>query len=328
MSTPLTIVIVGGVAGGMSTATRLRRNLEDAHIIVLERGQHVSFANCGLPYYAGGVIESRNSLLVQTPEALRARFNLDVRVRHEATHIDRERQQLHGTNLDTGEAFTLDYNYLVLAPGASPVRPPLPGIEHALTLRDVSDVDRITASIEQAPRNAVVLGGGFIGVELAENLTHRGIPTTIVQRGASLLAPFDPEMVAPLQQRLRDSGVSISLGRSATAVSGTSVTLDDGTEIPSDLTVAAVGVRPEDGLARDAGLDVHESGGILVDRQHRTSDPRIFAVGDAALKHDAISGSESFIPLAQACARASLRTSNWRMRRSSVPRKTRSISLA
>ncbi|MBW3086692.1 Coenzyme A disulfide reductase [Austwickia sp. TVS 96-490-7B] len=297
------VVIVGGVAGGMSAATRLRRRDEHADIIVVERGEHVSFANCGLPYYVGGVITERSSLLLQTPQSLAARFRIDVRVRHEVVHIDRNARSVTVRDLTTGTESTETYDALVLSPGASPYVPDFPGSEHALRLRDVADVDRLAAAVADHPRHAVVMGAGFIGLEVAENLVARGISVTVVELSDQVLAPLDPEMAALVQQRLTEHGVTVRTGVQILDVTDHTATLSDGSRVPADLLVAAIGVRPESGLARDAGLDVDSRGGIVVDDHQRTSDPAIFAVGDAAQKRDALDGSATLVPLAQTANR-------------------------
>ena len=231
-STSRTVVIVGGVAGGMSTATRLRRLDETARIIVVERSGHVSFANCGLPYHVGGVIEARSALLLQTPASLGARFGLDVRVRTEAVAIDPAAHRVTLRDLASGVEEEVTYDALVLSPGARPVRPPIPGIERALTLRDIEDTDVLVAAVAAAqgveargfddespePATAVVIGGGFIGVELTENLVHRGMQVALVEATPQVMAPLDPEMVAPVHGALRAAGVDLHLGRSVTAI--------------------------------------------------------------------------------------------------------------
>ena len=300
-------IIIGGVAGGMSAATRLRRLDESADIIVLERSGYVSFANCGLPYHVGGVIEDRSALLLQTPESLAARFNLDVRVHTEVLAIDRDRKVVTVRTLDPSaptdkaespsDTYELAYDNLILSPGARPVRPPLPGIERALSLRDIEDTDALVAAIE-GQRTAAVIGGGFIGLEMAENLVHRGLQVSLIEALPQVLAPLDPEMVAPVQQALRDAGVDLHLGVSVTTIGPQTVTLSDGTELPADVVVAAIGVRPETALATDAGLTVGERGGIAVDAHHRTNDPSIYAIGDAAEKRDALDNSAVLVPLA------------------------------
>ncbi|WP_194949157.1 FAD-dependent oxidoreductase [Actinomyces trachealis] len=306
------VVIVGGVAAGMSAATRLRRLDEHAQITVLERGEHVSFANCGLPYYVGGVIPEREDLLLQTPTSLAARFNLDVRVRTEALSIDTTARTIHmrTTKADgtTTEA-DLPYDALVLAPGAQPFVPPIPGIERALSLRDVRDADALADAVATggvgggSARSAVVLGAGFIGLEMAENLHHRGLDVTLVELAEHVLPPLDPEMAAPVAARLADAGIDVRISTSIAAVTEHEAQLTDGTTVPADIVVAAVGVRPDTKLARAAGLEVDERGGIIVDLQQRTSDPHIWAAGDAAVKTGAIDGAPALVPLAQVANR-------------------------
>ncbi len=291
------VIIIGGVAGGMSAATRLRRLDEQAQITVLERSGYVSFANCGLPYYIGGVIAERDELLLQTPQSLADRFSLDVRVRTEAVAIDRAARTVTARDLDSGAESTLPYDALVLAPGARPVVPPIPGIERALTLRDVEDTDRIAAAAAEA-RTATVIGGGFIGVEIAENLVHRGIEVTVVEATDQLMAPLDPELAALVHQHMRGHGVRLELGSAVEAIGDDDVTLAGGARLPADLVVCAIGVRPETGLADAAGLAIGERGGIVVDERLRTSDPAIYAVGDAVEKDDAVGAGRSLIPLA------------------------------
>lgn len=295
-------VIVGGVAAGMSAATRLRRNDESREIVVLERGHHVSFANCGLPYHLGGTIADRDDLLLQSPAGLRDRFRLDVRVRHEVQRIDRAARTVAVLDLCTDQTTEIGYDELVLATGAAPVRPPIPGIERAHTLRDLADMDAIAANLDAAT-SVVVLGGGFIGVELAENLARRAIAVTIVELTDQILAPLDPEMAAPVADHLRRHGVRIRTGVEATAVEPGIVRLDDGGVLPADLVIAAIGVRPESTLARDADLAIGARGGVVVDEQQRTSDPHIFAVGDVAEKIDALDGGAVLIPLANTANR-------------------------
>ena len=296
MTTPTT-VIIGGVAGGMSTATRLRRNDENRQIIVLEASEYVSFANCGLPYYAGGVITERDALLLQTPEALKQRFNIDVRVKTRAVSIDRVEKTV---TTDAGDS--IHYDELVLSPGATPFIPPIEGIERALTLRTVEDVDRIVEVIK-GRESAVIIGGGFIGLELAENLRHRGLNTTVVEAGPQILSPLDPEMAQLVRLRMEDNGVQVRTNAQAQEITETGIVLSSGEEIPADVVVAAVGVRPASELARNAGLEVTDNGGIVVDSQLRTSDPHIFALGDAATKADFHTGEATLVPLAQTANR-------------------------
>lgn len=292
------VVIIGGVAGGMSAATRMRRLDADAEIIVIEKSGHVSYANCGLPYYVGGVIEEEEALLLQTPASLHARFRLDVRIASEVTAIDPAKRTVHVLNELSGEEYELSYDKLVLSPGASPVVPPIPGIERALTLRTVEDVEKIFARVEQKPATAVVIGGGFIGVEIAENLTHKGIHTTIVEASPQLLAPLDPEMATLVAKEMKRNGVDLHLGAAAANITETSVTLNNGVEIPAELIILAIGVRPDTKLAKDAGLVIGSRGGISVDEFNRTSNLDIYAVGDVAEKTDAIDGSSTLVPLA------------------------------
>ena len=297
MSNKPTTVIVGGVAGGMSTATRLRRNDENRNIIVLEASGHVSFANCGLPYHVGGVIPERSSLLLQTPKALKERFNLDVRVNTRAVDINPEKQTV---TTESGEI--IGYDELVLSPGATPFLPPIAGIENAYTLRTVEDVDRIVAAVVDK-KKAVIIGGGFIGLEMAENLRRRGLETTLVEAGPQIMGPLDPEMAAIVAKRMRDNGVEIRTKAQATEISAGGVRLQDGQTLEADIVIAAIGVRPASELAKAAGLEISERGGIIVDAYHRTSDPHIFALGDAATKRDVHSGDSTLVPLAQTANR-------------------------
>ncbi|MDN6427049.1 FAD-dependent oxidoreductase [Acidipropionibacterium jensenii] len=295
------IVIIGGVAAGMSAATRLRRLQEDAEIIVVERGEHVSFANCGLPYHLGGVIENRSALLLQTPESLAARFRIDVRVRTEARAIHPAERTVE-LRLPDGTVESLGYDELVLTPGAAPVRPPIPGIEHALTLRDVTDLDQIIDAAEDAAE-AVVIGAGFIGVEVAENLVARGISVHLVEAAGHVIAPLDPEMAEPVHSRLRANGVDLRLRSTVVEIGDDGVTLDTGEKLPGALVLAAIGVRPESRLAAGAGLEITGSGAIAVDDRWATSDPHIHAAGDAVAKIDAITGDDVLVPLANTANR-------------------------
>ncbi|MBK5217722.1 MAG: FAD-dependent oxidoreductase, partial [Propionibacteriales bacterium] len=286
----------------MSAATRLRRRDETAHIVVFERGDHVSFANCGLPYFIGGVIEERQDLLLHTPESLAARFALDVRVRNEVSAID------PGTKTVTvregkGRVYTETYDHLVLSPGASPIVPPLPGIERALTLRNIADVDAMASALDQDPRSAAVIGAGFIGLELAENLHRRGLDVTVVEASDQVMPPLDAEMAAQIADELTANGIDLRLGTQATAVGPDTVTLSDGSVVRADIVVLAVGVRPETTLAKAGGLALGPHGGIAVDGQLRTSDPSIYALGDAVEKYDALDHSDLLVPLANTANR-------------------------
>ncbi|WP_051973257.1 FAD-dependent oxidoreductase [Cryobacterium sp. MLB-32] len=292
-------LIVGGVAGGMSAATRLRRLDETAEIVVFERGQYVSFANCGLPYYVGGLIEDRAQLLLQTPESLTARFRLDVRINHEVTGIDPVAKTVAVRDTLTGETSTETYDRLILAAGAAAHE----GAHNVATstLRTVDDVDYIESVLAAKPEgaSAVVIGGGFIGLEAVENLVHRGVHVTLVQRGLQVFTPLDPEMAAPVLATLREHGVDVRLD---TTVLGASVDgaleLSDGTTVPADLVIDASGVRPATELATRAGLRVGASGGVWVDDTQRTSDPFIYAVGDGVEKTDALTGEPLLVTMA------------------------------
>lgn len=295
------VIIIGGVAGGMSAATRLRRLDEKAEIIVVEQGDHVSFANCGLPYHVGGVIAERDALLLQTPESLHARFNLDVRTGAQAVAIDRHARTVSIRDVRSGVLEVESYDYVVLATGAAPRaefdRPTSPVVS---TLRTIDDVDRITAALAQLPGagRAVVLGGGFIGLEAVENLVHRGLAVTLVQHGAHPLSPLDAEMAALLVDELREHGVDLRLRTTVTALDAAGVHLDDGTRVPADIVIDARGVQPAASLAVDAGLAIGVTGGVAVDAQQRTSDPRILAVGDGVEKTDAISDEPVLVTMA------------------------------
>ena len=295
---PTKIVIIGGVAGGMSAATRLRRLDSEAEITVLEKSGHVSYANCGLPYYVGGVIEEEDALLLQTPESLHARFRIDVRVLSEALEIDSLNQRVKVRNLVGKDDYYLPFDKLVLSPGASAIVPPLPGIERAMTLRTVEDVEKIVNRVDQKPKSAVVIGGGFIGVEIAENLIHKGIFTQLVEATPQLLAPLDPEMATFVSAEMVRHGVQLHLGDSVKAVSNDSVELASGTTLPADIVILAIGVRPDISLAESAGLKIGERKGIEVNEFNQTSNPNIYAIGDAAQKRDWIDGSAMLVPLA------------------------------
>ena len=293
------VVIVGGVAGGMSAATRLRRLREDAEIVVFEQGPHVSYANCGLPYHIGEVIEKEQDLLLQTPQSLHARFRLDVRVNSRVVSIDRANKTVAVKNLITGEEYSESYDSLVLSTGAKPRMVPIPGLERARVLRDVPDAIAIKELVDQQKiKSAAIIGAGFIGVELAENLAERGIDTTIVEFRDNILPQFDPEMIEPLQAELTKHGIKLALSAETEEVLADSLKLKDGRVVPADLVVAAIGVVADHQLAVDAGLDIGKAGGISVDDQMRTSDPNIYAVGDAAEKTSLLTGENQMIWLA------------------------------
>jgi len=292
------IVVIGGVAGGMSFAARMRRLDETAEITVIEKSGYVSYANCGLPYYIGGVVENEQSLLLQTPQSLWKRFRLDVRVGSEVLRIDAAAKQVDVINHASGEEYSLTYDYLVVSPGAAPIRPNLPGIERSLSLRNVEDVQRLFDVVSNKPKSAVVVGGGFIGVEMAENLQRRGIKTSIVEAQDQVLMPLDSEMVTFVHNEIRKHGVELYLGSALASISPTSVILANGVEINAELVVMAIGVRPEVTLAKSAGLAIGERGGVKVDEFNRSSDPHIYAVGDAVEKIDALDHNAALVPLA------------------------------
>ena len=292
------IVVIGGVAGGMSFAARMRRLDETAEIIVIEKSGFVSYANCGLPYYIGGVIENEKSLLLQTPQSLWKRFRLDVRVGSEVLRIDAAAKQVDVINHASGEEYSLTYDFLVLSPGAAPIRPNLPGIERSLSLRNVEDVQRLFDVVSNKPNSAVVVGGGFIGVEMAENLQRRGVPTSIVEAQDQVLMPLDSEMVTFVHAEIKKHRVELYLGSALASISPTSVILANGVEIDAELVVMAIGVRPEVSLAKLAGLVIGERGGVKVDEFNRTSNQFIYAVGDAVEKVDAVDHNAALVPLA------------------------------
>ena len=304
-------LIVGGVAGGAACAARLRRLDERAEIFVFERGPDISFANCGLPYYLGGVIPQRQRLLVATAERFRDWLNVEIRVLHAVRRIDRPARMIEVENLQTGAIAVEPYDALVLAPGAEPIRPAWPGIDlpGIFTLRNLEDTDRIHAWIEQRrPPRAVVIGGGYIGLEMVENLHRRGIEVTVLEASDQVMSPMDPEMVAPVHSELRRQGVDLRLGN---GVVGFELGPDErlriittkGERVVAAVAILAIGVRPNAGLAQDAGLEIGSLGGIRVDPQMRTSDPAIWAVGDAVEVRDWVSGQWSLIPLAGPAAR-------------------------
>lgn len=298
------LLIVGGVAGGASAAARARRLSEDAQIILFERGPDISFANCGLPYYIGGEIEERQKLLVTTPERLRSRFQLDVRTRSSVEAIDRAAKAVRVCDLASGRTYQESYDKLILAPGAAPLRPPIPGVDlpGVFTLRDLQDTDRIKERIDAGLRHAVMVGAGFIGLELVENLVRRGVAATVVELQDQVLPPLDREMTTPIVEVLTSQGVSLLLEESAEKIEpsadGLVVQLKSGRRIPAGLVILGVGVRPENKLAIEAGLEIGPRGGIRVNAYLQTSDPDIYAVGDAIEVNDFVSGGPTQVPLA------------------------------
>lgn len=299
------VVIIGGVAGGATAAARLRRLDEDVEIVMLERSGYISYANCGLPYYTGGVIAEQDALTLQTPAHFWDRFRVQVRVRHEAVAIDREAHTVEVRNLEDGATYTESYDKLLLAPGARPVRPRLPGIDgkRVFTLRTVEDALRIRAFLEQnQPVSALVVGGGFIGLEMAENLTGQGIAVTVAEQAKQVMAPLDEDMACLVQGYLRENGVTLKLGDSVMSLEekGESICaqLQSGETLDFEMAVMAVGVAPDTKLAEEAGLELSARGAIVVDSAMRTSDPAIFAVGDAVEILDQSTGAKGQIPLA------------------------------
>jgi len=300
------VVIVGGVAGGASCAARLRRLDEKAEILMVDRGPYVSFANCGLPYHVGGVIEKESSLLVADEQLFRERFRIDVRTRCEVTSISTDKKTVEMRNVETGDTCTESYDKLVLSPGAAPIRPPLPGIDlpGIFTVRTIPDARDIRAWIDaKNARRAVVVGGGFIGLEMAENLVHRGLDVTVVEMLDQVMPPLDPEIARLVEQHLERHGVKLALGdgvagfqKSGDGALG--VLTQSGAAHAADIVILAIGVRPEGSLAKLAGLDPGERGGIRVDEHMRTSNPDIFAVGDAVEVKDYVTGLQTLIPLA------------------------------
>jgi len=302
---PRRILVVGGVAGGASCAARLRRLDESCDIVVVDKGPHVSFANCGLPYYVGNVIADEKNLLVASPQMFRDRFRIDVRTGTEAVAIDRAKRIVQLRDVASGEVRDEPYDALVLAPGASPVRPPLPGIDldGVFAVRSIPDTQKIRAWIDDwGARRAVVIGGGFIGLEMAENLVHRGLDVTILEKLTQVMPPLDPEMAAPVADHLRAKGVTLVLGDALERIesrgSALAVITEEGRDLSTDLVILAIGVRPETALAKDAGLAIGARGGIVVDASMRTDDPHIWAVGDAVEVGDVVTGQEVVLPLA------------------------------
>lgn len=304
------IVIIGGVAGGASAAARARRLSEAAEIVVVERGPHVSFANCGLPYYVGGEIAGAADLLVSTPEALRTRFNLDVRVNTEAIKIDRDARSVVLRELTTGREYRESYDALILATGAAPVRPPIPGIDRDghFVVRNVPDAMAIAAWADRYPGGrAVVIGGGYIGLEMAEQLHRRGMSVALAEALPQVAAFLDPEMASLLHEELRLQGVALHLNDGVAAfeppqapehAAASVVVLRSGTRLPADIVILGMGIKPEIGLARDAGLKIGVTGGIMVNDHLQTSDPAIWAVGDAIEVRHGVTGAPALLPLA------------------------------
>lgn len=295
------VLIVGGVAGGAGAAARLRRNDEKAEIILFEKGGFISFANCGLPYYIGGTITDRGKLQLQTPEAFRARFNVDVRVMNEVTGVDADAKTVSVINHVTGEHYTERYDKLILSPGASPIRPKFPGLEenYVFTLRNIPDTYAIYDHIETAkPKTAAVIGAGFIGLEMAENLAERGLRVSIVEAAPHVMAPMDLDMAHMVHNRIRAAGMGLFVGKKCAGFTADTVQLEDGTAIPADMVILSIGVSPETRFLRGSGVELGQRGEILVDEQLRTSVEDIYALGDAATVRNLVTGRNQVIPLA------------------------------
>lgn len=293
-------IIIGGVAGGASAAARLRRLDETCEIVILERGDFISFANCGLPYYIGGAITDKNNLTLQTPESFRKRFNIDVRVNNEAVKISPEEKTVTVKNLKSGEIYTESYDNLILSPGAEPVKPNIDGIDSNIvfTLRNIPDTLKIKEYIEKNnPKSAVVIGGGYIGVEMAENLKEAGLDVSVVELADHLIAPLDFDMAADVHRYIKSKGIKLYLNNGVKAIDGNTVILQNGT-IDAEMIIMSVGVRPETALAKDCGIEVNRRGSIIVDRHMKTNIQNIYAVGDAVEAEDFITKSPAFIPLA------------------------------
>ena len=299
------VLIIGGVAGGASAAARLRRLDENVQIVMFERGSYISFANCGLPYHVGEIIPERSSLLLQTPEAMKEKFNIDVRIRQEVVFIDKENKKVSVKKNGTGEVYEESYDALVIATGSSPLKPPIPGIDskRIFSLWTVPDTDAVKAYIETyGPKKAVVVGGGFIGLEMAENLKARGIDVTMVEMLNQVMAPLDFEMAKILERHLLEQGVKLNLNSGVSSFEekekGVDVVLSDGRRIEADFVLLSIGVRPNSELAKSAGLFLNARGGIVTDKYLKTSDPDIYAVGDVIEVEDFISHDRTMIPLA------------------------------
>ncbi|WP_447468915.1 FAD-dependent oxidoreductase [Vibrio harveyi] len=318
------IVIIGGVAGGASAAARARRLSEDAEIIMFERGPFVSFANCGLPYHIGGDIQERSKLLLQTPESFLARFNVDVRVMNEVVSINRQDKTVTVKNLLDGSEYQESYDFLLLSPGAGPVVPPIPGIDNPLThsLRNIPDMDRIIKTIEtNKVEHATVVGGGFIGLEMMEAFHQLGVKTTLVEMADQVMMPVDREMAGFAHAEIREKGIDLRLGVALSSVEYVAnqsvanieageddahqhlqgkltLSLNNGDQLDTDILIMAIGVRPETKLAQEAGLQIGALGGIYTNEYMQTSDPSIYAVGDAVEEKDFVTGEQTLVPLA------------------------------
>ncbi|MHB1152488.1 MAG: DsrE/DsrF/DrsH-like family protein [Eubacteriales bacterium] len=298
------VLIIGGVAGGATAAARLRRLDENAEIIMFERGEYISFANCGLPYYIGGEIKTKSALTLQTPKSFKARFNIDVRIQNEVTAINTKTKSVTIKNHATGECYEESYDKLILSMGAEPIKPNIEGIssDKVFTLRNIPDTYKIKEYIEKnKPRRAVVIGGGFIGLEMAENLDAAGLSVTIIEMADQVIAPIDYDMASDVHRHIESKGVTLLLGNALRSIedngSSLKIKLNNG-EVNADMLIMAIGVRPETKIVKDAGISVNERGGIIVNERMQTSEKDIYAVGDAVEINDFVTGTKGFVPLA------------------------------
>ncbi len=299
------VLIIGGVAGGATTATRLRRLDESLEIIIFERGEYISYANCGLPYHIGNVIKERDALLLQTPEAMKAKFNIDVRVNNEVLSIDRDKKAVRVKKLKTGEEYEENYDVLLIATGSSPLKPPIPGIDGSgiFTLWTVPDTDRIKKYIsDQNPKRAAVIGGGFIGLEMAENLHAAGCEVTVVEMMNQVMAPIDFEMAQLIHENMRMNHIRLELNNGVKQFDHkdgvTTIHLQNGNSLEADLVILSIGIKANSQLAKDCGLELNAKGGILVNEYLKTSDPNIYAVGDVIEVEEFIFKGRTMVPLA------------------------------
>jgi len=328
------ILIVGGVAGGASAAARARRLSEEAEIIIFERGEHVSFANCGLPYHIGGVIKDREKLLVQTPDSLYKRFRIKTKIKTEVIKIDRDLKNIIVKDLLSGQESVESYDFLILSPGADPIKPPMPGLDlpQVMTLRNLSDMDRIKMKIDHGgAKKVIVVGGGYIGLEMTEALRERGVEVIIIELSNQVMGPADPEMAHYLHQELKKNSVDLKFGISVKAFfpagAGVSAELSNGQKIDCDAVILAIGVKPEISLAKEARIEIGQRGGIVVNEQMRTNDPFIFAVGDAVEVDEFVTGTKALIPLAGPANRQGRIAADNIFSRKSVYKKTQGTAI-
>ncbi len=328
------ILIVGGVAGGASAAARARRLSENAEIVIFERGEHVSFANCGLPYHISGAIKDREKLIIQTPVSLLRRLNIIVNVKTEVIKVNRQDKYIEVKDLTTGAIRSESYDALILSPGAEPIKPPMPGLElpQVMTLRNIADMDKIKHYVDaKGAKHAVVVGGGYIGLEMTEALRERGLAVTVIELSAQVMGPADPEMAYYLHQELSKHGVSVKFGVSVKAILPKDlkvhVELSDATSITTDMVILAIGVKPDVHLAKEAGLDIGARGGIATYENMQTNDPNIYAVGDAVEVEEFVTGTRSLIPLAGPANRQGRIAADNILKRDSVYKRTQGTAV-